>query len=313
MSSGTKGEIDISAISANTSDKQIKNVGRLFKHNWFDYANIILTAIFALIILYPMYNSVLVSFTPQSIYVRTPFMLWPKKLVIDSYYVVFEAKALFTGMWVTLRITVLGVMYNMILTVLMAYAFNKTFPGKTLILYLVFFTMYFDGGLIPFYLLIKDMGLMDTLWCMILPSGISIMYMTVIRKYFAALPEELRESARIDGASELTVLFRIILPLAMPMVVTFALYYGVDRWNEWWYGMLFVKSAFRQPLQLVLRGIILAQGQQASSSLMDAGIIPFTDGVKMASVVITMTPIMCVYPFLQKYFVQGLAIGAVKG
>ena len=261
-----------------------------------------------------MYNSVLVSFTSQADYVKTPFMLLPKKLVLDSYIIVFDSRALFTGMWVTLRITIIGVVYNMILTVLMAYAFNKTFPGKTLFMYLIFFTMYFDGGLIPFYMLIKDMGLMDTIWCMILPTGISIVYMTVIRKYFAALPEELRESAKIDGASEITILFRIILPLAMPMVVTFALYYGVERWNEWWYGMLFVKSAFGQPLQLVLRGIIMAQGQQAmSSSLLDAGIIPFSDGVKMASVVITMTPIMCVYPFLQKYFVQGLAIGAVKG
>ncbi|MCL2058035.1 MAG: carbohydrate ABC transporter permease [Oscillospiraceae bacterium] len=261
-----------------------------------------------------MYNSVLVSFTSQADYVRSPFMLFPKRIVTDSYYIVFESRALFTGMWVTLRITLLGVMYNMLLTVLMAYSFNKVFPGKKIIMYLIFFTMYFDGGLIPFYMLIRDMGLMDTLACMILPTGISIMYMTVIRKYFAAIPDELSESAKIDGASELTILFRIIMPLAMPMVVTFTLYYAVDRWNEWWYGMLFVKSAFRQPLQYVLRGIIMATGQQAmSSSLMDAGIIPYAEGVKMASVVITMTPIMCVYPFLQKYFVKGLAIGAVKG
>ena len=260
-----------------------------------------------------MYNSVLVSFTPQAEYVKTPFMIYPKRLVLDSYRIVFESRALFTGMWVTLRVTLLGVAYNMILTVLMAYAFNKTFPGKKLFLYLIIFTMYFDGGLIPFYLLIKDMGLMDTLWCMVLPTGISFVYMTVIRKYFASLPEELRESAKIDGASEITILFRIILPLAMPMIVTFALYYGVERWNEWWYGMLFVKSSFRQPLQYVLRGIIQAQGNITSSSASLAGIIPFSDGVKMASVVITMTPIMSVYPFLQKYFVQGLAIGAVKG
>lgn len=295
-------------------NKKIQSSRRLSKNNWFDYLNYIFTAIFALFILYPMYNSLLVSFTPQAEYVKTPFMLFPKRIVIDSYYIVFESKALFSGMWVTLRVTLLGVAYNMILTVLMAYSFNKTFPGKKLILYMIFFTMYFDGGLIPFYLLIKDIGLMDTLWAMVLPTGISIVFMTVMRKYFATIPEELRESAKIDGASELTILFRIILPLALPMVVTFTLYYGVDRWNEWWYGMLFIKSAFTQPLQLVLRGIIMAQGQQVmSSSLLDAGIIPFSDGVKMASVVITMTPIMCVYPFLQKYFVQGLAIGAVKG
>ena len=305
----------VSIISSNAIASLAKSqkTSSLNKNNWFDYVNIIFTALFALIILYPMYNSVLVSFTSQADYVKTPFMLFPKKLVLDSYYIVFESRALFTGMWVTFRVTLLGVIYNLIMTVLMAYSFNKTFPGKTLIMYLIFFTMYFDGGLIPFYLLIKDIGLMDTIGSLILPTGISIMYMTVIRKYFASIPEDFRESAKIDGASELTVLFRIIIPLAMPMVVTFALYYAVDRWNEWWYGLLFIKSAFRQPLQLVLRSIISAQGQLVTSSMLEAGIVPFSDGVKMASVVITMTPIMCVYPFLQKYFVQGLAIGGVKG
>ncbi|MDR2649498.1 MAG: carbohydrate ABC transporter permease [Clostridiales bacterium] len=287
---------------------------KLHKNNWFDYLNMGFAIVFGILILYPFYNSILISFTPQADYVKTPFMLIPKRLTLDSYYVVFESRVLFTGLAVAAFITVTGVVYNMTLTLLMAYCFNKDFPGKKFFLYAVIFTMYFSGGLIPYYLLVKDMGLMDSLFSMVLPTGVSIVYMTVMRKYFAALPEELEESARIDGASDLVILFRIILPLAMPMVVTFGLYYGIERWNEWWNGMLFIKSAYRQPLQLVLRGIIQSTGSQVmSSNLQEAGIVPFTDGVKMASIVITMFPIMCVYPFLQKYFVQGLAIGAVKG
>ncbi|MDR2648116.1 MAG: carbohydrate ABC transporter permease [Clostridiales bacterium] len=284
------------------------------KQTWFDYVNIAFITIFALLIVYPFYNVVLVSFTPQAVYVRTPFLLFPKELILDSYKVVFENKSVYTGFVVTLIVTGAGVAYNMILTLLLAYGFNKEFPGKRLFLYLIVFTMYFSGGLIPFYLLIRDLHLIDKISSMILPTGVSIMYMTVMRKYFQALPIELEESAKIDGASELRVLFSIILPLAMPMVVTFALYYGVERWNEWWYGMLFIQSAEKLPLQMVLRSIIQTTGNLLmSSKLQEAGIVPYTDGVKMAAIVIVMTPIMSVYPFLQKYFVQGLAIGAVKG
>ena len=280
----------------------------------FDYINYAFSAILALIILYPFYNSVLISFTPQTDYVRTPFMIFPKNFTLDSYKIVFYDQVLFAGLLNTTIITLVGVTYNIFLTVLMAYGLNKDIPGKRFLLLAVIFTMYFNGGLIPYYLLIRDLGLMDNILSMILPSGISIAYMTVMRKYFAALPMELEESARIDGASEIVILFRIILPLSIPMVVTFMLYYGVERWNEWWNGMLFVKTAMKQPLQLVLRNIIQAAiPSQVSSRYQEAGIVPFTDGVKMASITFTIIPVMCAYPFMQKYFVQGLAIGAVKG
>lgn len=291
-----------------------KRRSRLNRLNGVDYAIMAFLALFALIILYPFYNSICVSLVSQADYIKTRFMLYPKNITLESYFIVFENGSIFDGMKVTVFITLVGVVYNMLLTVSLAYGFSKQFPGRKFFLSMIVFTMYFSGGLIPFYLLIKDLGLMDNILSMVLPTGVSITYMTVMRKYFAAIPEELEESARLDGASELTILFRIILPICMPMVVTFCLYYGVERWNEWWYGMLFIKDAFKQPLQLVLRGIIQAAGNtNTSSHLLEAGIIPFNDGIKMASIVITMFPILCVYPFLQKYFVQGLAIGAVKG
>ena len=288
--------------------------GRLHRLTGVDYAIMAFLALFALLILYPFYNSVCVSLVSQADYIKTRFMLYPKNVTFESYFVVFKNGSIFDGMKVTLLITIIGVIYNMLLTVSLAYGFSKEFPGKKLFMMMIVFTMYFSGGLIPFYLLIKDLKLVDNIFSMILPSGVSIMYMTVIRQNFESLPAELEESARIDGAGDLTILFRILLPLSVPILVTFALYYGVERWNEWYNGMLFIRSFDKRPLQLVLRGIIQTTGQaMVTNELEQYNITPFSEGIKMACVVVTMTPIMLVYPFIQKYFVSGMTVGAVKG
>ena len=287
---------------------------RLRRLNGVDYAIMVSLALFALLILYPFYNSICVSLVSQADYIKSRFMLYPKNITFESYFVVFKNGSIFDGMKVTLLITVVGVLYNMLLTVSLAYGFSQEFPGKKFFLMMIVFTMYFSGGLIPFYLLIKDLKLVDNVFSMILPSGVSIMYMTVIRQNFESLPAELEESARIDGAGDLTILFRILLPLSVPILVTFALYYGVERWNEWYNGMLFIRSFDKRPLQLVLRGIIQTTGQaMVTNELEQYNITPFSEGIKMACVVVTMTPIMLVYPFIQKYFVSGMTVGAVKG
>lgn len=287
---------------------------KLNRLNAFDYILIVFLTVFALLILYPFYNSVCVSLVSQADYIKTRFMLYPRNITFESYFVVFKNGSIFDGMKVTLIITLVGVLYNMLLTVLLAYGFSKEFPGKKLFMMMIVFTMYFSGGLIPFYLLIKDLKLVDNIFSMILPSGVSIMYMTVIRQNFESLPAELEESARIDGANDLTILFRILLPLSVPILVTFALYYGVERWNEWYNGMLFIRSFEKRPLQLVLRGIIQTTGQaMVTNELEQYNITPFSEGIKMACVVVTMTPIILVYPFIQKYFVSGMTVGAVKG
>ena len=270
--------------------------------------------VFSGLVLYPFYNSVLISMTPQVVYIREPFMLWPKALDWSSYQYVFENKSIWMGMWTTVQITIFGTLYNIFLTVTMAYALNHSFPGKKAVIALIMFTMYFSGGLIPTYMMIKDFGLMNTLWSMILPTGVSISYLMVMRKFFKSIPDELEESAKIDGANDLTIMFRIVLPLALPMVIPFVIYYGVERWNEWYNGLLYIKSATKMPLQLVLRQIVQnSQTIQASESMQDAGIQPFGDGIKMATVIVTMFPVMVLYPFMQKYFVTGLTVGAVKG
>lgn len=287
---------------------------KLNRLNAFDYILIVFLTVFALLILYPFYNSVCVSLVSQADYIKTRFMLYPRNITFESYFVVFKNGSIFDGMKVTLIITLVGVLYNMLLTVSLAYGFSKEFPGKKLFMMMIVFTMYFSGGLIPFYLLIKDLKLVDNIFSMILPSGVSIMYMTVIRQNFESLPAELEESARIDGANDLTIPFRILLPLSVPILVTFALYYGVERWNEWYNGMLFIRSFEKRPLQLVLRGIIQTTGQaMVTNELEQYNITPFSEGIKMACVVVTMTPIILVYPFIQKYFVSGMTVGAVKG
>lgn len=277
-----------------------------------DYIFILLFIVLALIVLYPFYNAVLISLVSENDYVRTPFLLYPKRIVLSSYKYIIKKSVLFTGMKNTGILTAAGVLYNMALTVICAYVLTKEFPGKKLLLYLIVFTIYFTGGLIPYYLLIKNLGLMDTIASMILPTGINFMYMTVIRRYFENIPVSLIESAKIDGASEIRILYKIVFPLSLPIMATFALYYGVDRWNEWWNGLLFIKTIDKQPLQLILRNIVQDATATNSSASSASGMVPFGDGIKMASTVLSMLPIMCIYPFLQKYFVSGMMVGAVK-
>lgn len=269
-------------------------------------------SLFGLCILYPFYNAILVSIVPQQVYVRTPFMIYPVEIDLSSYRFVFASKAISSGFKNTSIILVLGVIYNMLLTVCTAYALTKAIPGRKFFNLMIIFTLYFSGGLIPFYLLIKNIGLMNNIFAMILPTGINISSMLVTMRFFNEIPKELEESARIDGANDLTVLWKIILPLSLPILATFSLYYGVDRWNEWWNGMLFIKSSSKLPLQTVLRNIIQDASEIANNiPVIDKRVI-FTDGIKMATVVVTMFPIMCLYPFLQRYFVSGLTAGAVK-
>ncbi len=295
----------------NVTDKS-KKTKKLMRATFTDVVIAAFLGVLAFIVIYPFYNAVLISLVSENEYVRTPFLMFPKKFVFDSYKTIIEQGTLFLGMRTTTLVTFFGVTYNMLLTVFCSYALTKEFPGKRAVLYLIIFTMYFSGGLIPYYLLIKDLHLMDNIFSMILPMGITFSYMTVIRRHFESIPPSLIESAKIDGANEIAILFRIVLPLSTPILATYVLYYGVDRWNEWWNGMLFIKSYEKQPLQLILRTIVMDVSTANASASSATGIIPFGEGIKMASTVVSMLPIMCVYPFLQKYFVAGLTVGAVK-
>lgn len=286
----------------------------LKKFNAFDWLLSVVMTIYALMIVYPFYNAILVSIVPNTVYIRYKgFMLFPPEVAWDAYEYVFKSAVIWSGYNNTIIITFVGVVYNMLLTVFCGYAFTKPMPGNRIFKFLIVFTMYFSGGLVPFYLLVKSLHLSNTLWAMILPTGINIMYMLIISSYFESLPPSLEESARIDGAGDFTTLFKIILPLSLPLLATFTLYYAVDRWNEWYYAMLFVRSVKYWPLQYVLRTIIqdanfLAQNYVPGQKAPDVK----GDAIKMAAAIVSMAPIMCLYPFLQRYFLTGLTLGAVK-
>lgn len=274
----------------------------------------IILGVWGIIILYPFYNVIMISFMTEEEYVRTAFTLFPKEITLDAYRHVFTEPNTWTGYRTTLIIVFLGVPFNMLLTVSLAYALSKKqFPGKKIFNFLVIFTMYFNGGVIPGYLLIKDLGLMNSLAAVILSSGTSVYYMIIIRNYFIGIPDSLEEAAKIDGANDLMIMLKIYIPMSTPVLATFLLFFLVERWNEWYNAMLYLNDATKWPLQLVLRGIISStQNKDNLSSTLQSERETFSMGIKMASVVVTMAPIMVAFPFLQKYFIRGMVAGAVK-
>lgn len=279
----------------------------------FDVGAYIIALLMALLILYPFYNALLVSIVPMTDYVREPLRLIPRRIVGDSFAFVFQYRAIWTGLATTIFIVLMGTLYNMTLTVMTAFALTKNWPGRNLLNILIIFTMYFGGGLIPYYLLVRNLGLMDNLFSMILPTGIEFTYMVIIMRHFENLPADLEEAAEIDGAGIFTRLFAIILPLSLPILSTYALYYGVNRWNEWYNGMLFIRTASKQPLQLVLRNLVQDSAIATTEAQSEGYIMAYDDGIKMACILLTMLPILLLYPFLQRYFLTDLTAGAVKG
>ena len=285
------------------------------RYSLFDIIVYMVLLVLALFIIYPFYNCLLVSLVTSKEYVNTPFMLIPRQPTLNSYLYVFSNKAILNGFFVTFIVVTVGVVYNMILSLATAYALSrKGYPGHGIIINLIIFTMYFSGGLVPYYLLMRDLHLINNVFSMVFPVGINTFYMIVMMNYFRTLPKELEESAKADGANDITVLLKIMLPISLPIIATFVLFYSVDRWNEWWNGMLFIKTDNKRPLQLVLRSIINVSADATLSEAASSYFMRdmFADGIKMASVIVTMMPIMCVYPFLQKYFMKGLLIGAIK-
>ena len=292
----------------------IAKKNRIRRFGAVDFILLFFLTLLALLILYPFYNAFLVSIVPNTIYMRYKgLMLWPPALTFEAYEFTFKSSLIWTGYRNSILITVFGTIYNMVLTILCAYALIKPIPGGKFIRFAIVFTMYFSGGLIPYYLLIRDIKLMDTLWSMVLPTGINIMYMLIISNYFKSLPPALEESAKIDGATDLRILWSIILPLSLPLLATFTLYYAVERWNEWYNAMLFVKSVSKWPLQNVLRTIINDVNMMATQNIPGQAKPDIQgDAIKMSSIIVAMAPIMCLYPFLQRYFLSGLTLGAVK-
>ena len=265
------------------------------------------------VILLPFYNMLLLSVVPEKIFLQEDFLLYPKEFTFNSFMYVFDNRTIWKGVCITFLVTVIGTAYNMFLTVTAAYVLTRDFWGKKIYVTLLFLTMFFDGGLIANYLLVKNLKLLDSIFAMIMPVGINIAYLLLLSKSFRRIPRAMIESAHIDGANDVTILSQIIIPTAKPAITAITLYYAVERWNEWYLGMLYINSSDLRPLQLILRSIVANVNSIRATELMEnLGIVPFENGVKMACTIVTMIPIMLVYPFLQKSFVGGLTDGAVK-
>ncbi len=283
-------------------------------------ANIIIGAlltIWALVIIIPFYNVIIISISPFVEYSRNPFLLFPSAPTLDSYAALFETDRIWIGYKTTLAVLAFGLPLNLVLITLTAYALSgDDFPFKKGILYLIVFTMFFSGGIIPYYLVVKELGLTNKLSSVVLTGAINTFYFILARNYMQSLPAALTESARIDGASELTIFIRIILPLSLPILATVTLFCAVDRWNEWFFSMLFLRKSNWVTLQNVLRSIVndarMEELKGSSGSSVLASSQRSVKSMKMAAIIVTMAPIMLMYPFLQKYFVKGILVGAIK-
>lgn len=280
-----------------------------------DFAIFITMLIAALLILIPFWNVIMISFSTQKEYADNPLLMFPKDPTLSSYKALFSDGAILTGYWNTLKLLLAGLPLSLFLTTSMAYGLSRPpFPGKKLIFFLVLFTMIFNGGIVPLYLVMKSLHLTGSLWAVIFAGSFSSFNMILMMNYFYSLPESLMESARLDGAGEWRILFQIVLPLAAPILATIALFYGVGFWNSWYDAMIFLRRAEQLPLQNVLRAIIVESSTNASnaSSVDQIGKQNFSMGMKMAAVFVTMVPIMCFFPLLQKHFAKGVLTGAIK-
>ena len=284
----------------------------------FDIFNILFMCVMMFIMFYPMWHVVCASFSnARELSAHTGILLWPKGYSLSAYKLMMKNPMILKGYGNTLFILGFGLAINMFMTSLAAYVLSRrnVLLNKPLTIIIVF-TMYFSGGLIPTYLNIIQLGLEDSLWAVIVPGAISTYNMIVLRTGFASVPESLEESAKIDGASNLRILWQIILPLSMATFAVVCLYYAVAHWNAWFNAMLYLTTRDKYPIQLILREILINNDTTSMVNAMDvgAGDSSFvSETVKYAVIIVSVVPILCVYPFIQKYFTKGVMVGAVKG
>ncbi len=283
----------------------------------FTIFNVIFMILMVVVTLYPLWYVVMCSFSDGSQLIGArSYMLIPKGFSLASYAAVLKNPNILTGYRTTLIVVVFGTALNVMMTAICAFLLTrKKFAIRGVMTYMALFTMYFSGGMIPTYLVIyKWLGLGDSLWALILPTAISTYNMIIMRTNFASIPDSLEEAAKIDGANDILILFRIILPLSVPIIAVMVLFYGVAHWNSWFNALLYIRTRSKYPLQLVLREILLINDtSQMTSGASGADRFSLSESIKYATIVVATVPILVVYPFIQKYFVTGIMIGAVKG
>ncbi|SFA95046.1 putative aldouronate transport system permease protein [Cohnella sp. OV330] len=285
--------------------------------NWADIAIHAVLILLTIGTLFPFYNVLIMSFSDSAAVSKQVVYLIPTTFKTTAYSYIFQEPRFLKAFLVTLFVTVVGTSVNLIVTLTGAYVLSKKgYPGRGIIMSGIIFTMFFNGGLIPFYLTMKNLHLINNLFVMVLPVAVNTFYLMICIAFFRTLPAGLEESAKIDGANDIQVFYKIALPVSKPMIATIALFYAVDRWNEWWYGVLFMTDVNLLPLQALLRELLtnyaqVLSGITTSVRFQDSGLYP--EMLKMAVLVVSALPIVCLYPFMQRYFAKGVLIGSIKG
>ena len=257
------------------------------------------------------------SFAREKELVERAFFIIPHTFSLNAYKYIIADGSIFRGLANSFFIMIAGTVVNMAFTTTLAYPLSKSnLKGRNVVLNVIIVTMLFSGGMIPNYLVVKGLGLLDSYWALMLPGAVNAFNLIIVKNFFQELPHELEEAARIDGCSDVGIFAKIILPLSKPALASVGLFYAVSHWNDFFNSLIYLNSTEKFPVQIILRQIVLlAQGASADGSAVDFGVggTPPEQVVKMAATVVATIPILCVYPFVQKYFEQGVMVGAVKG
>ena len=296
------------------STKKKNKIQESFGERMYSFAVYALLTVFCLLIVIPLLHIISGSFSDPMSLLRGEVGLLPKGFTTSMYEKVFKDSEIWQGYWNTIVYTVVGTLISVALTACGAYPLSrKDFFGRNVFMGLFVFTMFFTGGMIPTYLLVKGLGMLNTMWALVLPSAVSTYNLIIMRTFFqTSIPGELAESASLDGCNDLGIFFRIVIPLSAPIFAVMVLFYGVAQWNSWFPALLYISDRTLYPLQMVLREVLIQSDiSNMAGSTGDVEVIG--DGLKYATMVVATLPIMCLYPFLQKYFVKGVMIGAVKG
>ncbi|WP_171630379.1 carbohydrate ABC transporter permease [Paenibacillus plantarum] len=278
-------------------------------------ANYTFLMLLGLLTVVPFLYMVLGSFAAPEEYAKQGIVLLPTQFSLSAYTYIFSTDTIMRSLLNTVIITIAGTFINIVFTSLMAYPLSrKELLGRRPVMLLIIFSMLFSGGMIPTFLIVKALGLTNTLWSLLLPGAISAFNLIILKNFFQQMPEGLEESAKIDGCNDMMILFRIILPLSMPAIATFSLFYAVGHWNSFFSAILYINDTTKWPIQVLLRQVvIMSEGGIGDSSQVNEAIALPPQSLKMAVITVSTLPILIVYPFLQKHFAKGVLLGSVKG
>ena len=280
--------------------------------------NYLVLTLLAIVILYPLIYVLSASFSSAQAVNSGRVWLWPVEPTLAGYEAIFKNRMVLVGFYNSLFYTVVGTLINVVMTVLAAYPLSRPeLPGRRIIAFIFFFTLLFSGGLIPTYLVVRDLGMLSTRWALILPTALSIWNMLIARTFFENnIPKELREAAQLDGCDDFNFLWRVVLPLSGPILAVLALFYGVGHWNSYFNALIYLYDKNLWPLQLVLRDI-LVQNQVDPGMAADirgvAAKAQLRELLKYSLIVVATVPLLVIYPFVQRHFVKGVMLGSVKG